>query len=282
MSAGDLITRDVQVELRGQIVGRGTDVAITEFNPWTAPVLRTSRTPRGQAHGTYGGADRLGSRLVPIKLLTLASSKSAALADFLAITAAFGPTDAPESLVWQEDGAKYVLFGQPVVADSDVEYLAQGAVDIEGRFEATDPRIYTLEVLSGSVSFPSGGTGRTYSRTYPRVYGASGTTGTVVVTNAGTFTTPWTATITGPWVNPTIQRIDTGDTLSIDISLVSGDVLTISSQNRSVILNGTASRNANVRPASRWFDLPPGASQVRFAGASGSGSAALAWRSAWL
>lgn len=279
---GDLITRDVQLELGGRVAGRGTDVEIVAFNPWVAPVLRTNRSNRGQAHGSYAGADLLGSRLVPVELLTMATTKSAALSAMLGFTAAFGPADAEQGLVWQEDGTKYVLFGQPVLADPNPEYLAQGAVDIAARFEATDPRIYSLLESTGSVGFPSGGTGRTYDLTFPRTYGASGADGIVTATNAGTFPTPWTATITGPWVNPTIQRVDTGDTLSLAISITSGEVLTVDSRERSLVLNAAASRNNTVRPSSRWFDLGPGATAVRFGGASGSGTAELAWRSAWL
>jgi len=156
--------------------------------------------------------------------------------------------------------------------------VAVGAVDVEVRFFATDPRVYDNTGQSASAGFPAGGVGRTYSRTYPRVYGAAGSGGRITAVNNGSFEVPWTMTIAGPWVNPTVEHLGTGVVLSLAVSIGSGETLTLDSGAGSVFL-GTAHRLNAVAPGSVWPTLGPGVNEIRVAGASGTGTAVMSWRS---
>lgn len=275
MAAGDLITADWEVELQGLLMGGTSPFIIRRFKPWSAPTVDAGDRGRGGRGGLVAGRDLPRGRNVPLELYIDAGTESADLAARTDLAAAWGLVDVDVPLVWQEDGIKWRLNGRPRLADSDLA----ARVPTECRFVATDPTIYTNVESSAATTFPAGGAGRTYPRTYPRVYGSPGTGGLVSAVNTGTAAVPWRAEITGPWVNPTILQVATGRQLTINVTLDAGEVLTVSSKPRSIVLGGTASRYSSlVQPAS-WFDLQPGSNEIRFGGASGSGSALLAWRS---
>jgi hypothetical protein len=58
--------------------------------------------------------------------------------------------------------------------------------------------------------------------------------------------------------------------------------LVLDSASRTVLLGGTSSRYVWLTSLSRWFTLQPGANALRFDGASGAGSCAVSFRSAWI
>ena len=116
----------------------------------------------------------------------------------------------------------------------------------------------------------------------PLAFSGTASGGQVVATNDGEFGAPWTAVISGPVTTPRIENVTTGATLTFNGTLGTGETLTISSLDRTVLLNGTASRYSWLTAGSSWFDLPAGSSTVRFAGVSGSGSMDLSFRSVWI
>jgi len=107
-----------------------------------------------------------------------------------------------------------------------------------------DPFKYSLAPvgpLSAGVAGLSSG-GRTYPRTYPLVYTTvvSGSENRVVLTNAGTASSSPTVTITGPLVKGgwRLSNDTTGEDLSMDVGLATGDVLLIDFANELVYVNG--------------------------------------------
>lgn len=278
MAEGDLITTDWEVELRGVLMGGDSVFVVRRFDPWSAPAVRANDEARSQVDGVMAGRDLHGSRRVPMDLYVDAATEAADLEARRALAAAWSLLDGDVPLVWQEGGVKYRLVGRPRLADQKTG----PRIPTECRFEATDHRIFANEEQVVTTGFPTGGSGRTYSRTYDRVYGASGAGGNVSPFNGGTVATPWQATIIGPWVNPVITHVTTGFELELSITLAAAEVLVFDSRDRSIVLGGSASRRSAVRPGSVWFNLDAGANEVRFGGASGSGTAELRWRSAWI
>ena len=76
------------------------------------------------------------------------------------------------------------------------------------------------------------------------------------VTNSGDMDCPWLARIVGPITEPTIVAPALGRQIGVDITLTSGDTLDFDSRDRTVVLNGVASRSGLVLRGSSWFELP--------------------------
>lgn len=269
------------VELRGLIMGTGTvyDVQVNGTNWRSVPDLRSNPLPRAGRHGTQAGQDLLGGRRFPITVQIVAATMAEALDAEGALAAAWAPSDVDLPIVITDDNGAWRMTGRPQMADPDLEFADVGLITSECRFLATDPIRYSDTASSDSTTFPAGGVGFTFPFTFPLAFGTSGAGGRILADNTGRAAVPWTATITGPWTNPTITHVGLSRTLTVNVTLGAGDVLTVDSKSRSILLGGTASRYSSlVQPAS-WFDLDPGVNEIRFGGASGSGSAGLAWLS---
>lgn len=269
------------LSLRDLTVGTGTsyEVMVDGTNWRTPPAFRAEYPDINGRHGVHAGADLLGIRRIAFTITIDEPTMAAALAAERIIAGAFAPSDIALPLVIVDDNGEWTMWGRPQPASPDFTYADVGLITVECRFAATDPLLYSVEATQ-TVGWPAGSEGHTFPHTFPLVFGAAGETGVVSVSNPGTMPAPWSATIDGPWVNPTVTLLGHGDTIEVTISLGTGDQLVLDSRDRSIILNGTASRASAIRAGSRWFDLPVGSSEVRFGGASGSGQASLAWRGA--
>lgn len=269
------------IELRDLIMGTGTDydVLVDGTNWRSIPDLRANRLNRSGRNGIQAGRDLLGGRPFQISVQIAATDMAAALDAEEELAAAWAPSDIDLPIIVTDDSGTYRMFGRPQMAAPNMDHADIGVITSECRFLATDPIRYTDTEASDSTTFPAGGVGFTFPFTFPLAFGTSGTGGVVSADNTGRKAVPWTATITGPWTNPTITHVGLSRTLTINVTLASGEVLTVDSKTRSILLNGTASRYSSlVQPAS-WFDLDSGVNEIRFGGASGTGTAGLAWRS---
>lgn len=153
---------------------------------------------------------------------------------------------------------------------------------------ASDPRVYSfaLSTLTAATADPGASTaGRSYPHLFNRAYAAALPLGQLLVTNAGTSSTYPIVYINGPGNNPVISNFTTGQSLYLNYSLAAGEYLAVDMLNRTVYLNGTASRYGAVDFArSSWWPLLPGVNDLRIAFdtyLSGS-SLRVDWRDAWL
>lgn len=290
MAAGDLVTREHEFELRGLLMGPGGVWQVREIEGLGTPPFRTSDSPRPVQHGEFPGLDLLEGRTVRLSLLT-EHADSAVLRDRAdELTRAWAPADGDAGErdvplhIRPLGDRKEVVFGRPrrctIRLEVDLFEAEILAADVE--YRAQDPRRYSATESSVSVSPPVTSAGRTYDLTFDRAYGA-GTSGTVTATNVGNFGTFPVWTIDGPLTNIDLENATVGKTVSIAISLAVGDMLEVDFQERTVLLNGTASRyNTLTSGASDWWELTPGDNDLRLGADSGSGSATVTWRSAWL
>lgn len=148
---------------------------------------------------------------------------------------------------------------------------------------APDPRWYSAElhtVSIGAVNTESGG-GVTPPAVPPLALPDLPTGGPVTVTNAGTFETRPTVTVTGAISSPRITHLGTSEQVSFPSAvLAAGDVLVLDLDLRQARLNG-AFQPAD--PLSGWWVLGPGDAGVGLAGASdGSATMTVEWRDAWI
>lgn len=276
------MTTDWQFSFAGVTFGSGTSIGVKSSQGLEdLPATRSGDVPKAGRHGRHPGLDLADGRSVVFELEAMAGDDTA-FRSLINSLQSVTTLRASESLLqFKHPGiSSRVVYARPRrrAARQDVTWgLRLGRVVVE--FFATDPLVYSATEHSLAAGFPVGGVGRTYPRTYPRTYGAFGSGGVLAATNAGSVPAPWSMTITGPWVNPEVRLL--GDTLRLSVNVAAGETLTLNAGDESVFL-GDAHRLNTVLPGSVWPLLQPGANDMRVGGSSGSGTATLRWRDAWL
>lgn len=270
------------------IGGDGSPYQITQLSGLhDSPEVRSSDQTRARDHGLYAGTDLLGGRTLTAEIEVVAKHPNETVwSDF---SRALVPGQGNElPLVFQipgvaggvaiEVGARVRRLSLPV----DRSYFfGHGSAMVQ--FVATDPRIYSQAATTYTVSQATvSGSGLVFPITFPLTFGGAVSGGQFVAVNAGEFAAPWTATISGPITNPTLENVTTGEAIAFTGTVASGETLVVSSLDRSVLLNGTASRYSWLVVGSSWWNLAPGSNTVRLAGTSGSGSVSFTYRSAWV
>jgi len=166
--------------------------------------------------------------------------------------------------------------------------MYHGLLVVDLEWFAADPLIYDdIEIVTTlNPSSTSGGLG--FPHAFPHGFGVTTST-QQTLTNLGSFDTPLYGRITASAEGITrwqLENLTTGAYWSMTIPLVGGDFIDFDFGERTVMLNGTASRSINVdRPESSWWALAPGANVISFkVDAVGAGTAAVdaKFRSAWI
>lgn len=290
MAAGDLITGEWELEYRGLLLGGDTAYPLAQIEGLAdLPEVRFGDRPLLRRHGLRPGSDFLGGRELVLTFDVDAASDADLATKVADLSEAFRPlSDIEEPLVLQvpgiASGNKSRVYCRPrgrvaVIGLDWLYHLPQVVI----RLQASDPRIYANLESSGTTSMLTAGGGLEFPLVFPAVFGAMAEGGTIQATNSGTFPTDWVAVIQGPATNPRVERQDTGEFVSVSISLGAADYLVLDSERRTVMLNGTASRYHLLDPNSTWFNLDPGTSPVRFlATTPTAASMSLTWRSAWV
>lgn len=267
--AGELITKDGQIEWRGTLLGAGTIYRLTNLEGWLdMPDVRDGDVDFDNLHGSQPGQLLLGRRIVTLSF-TLSVSPPEFAAAQTTLRAITAPDENPveEPLVVQWDGLKAMVNARcirrtiPTPRNNAVGYT-KGAI----QWRATNPRILHLPQQSPSTSAPSGGTGGLiYPLTYPLVYGSAQAGGELLLSNDGNAAAQPVWRIVGASTGPLITNADTGQQLAFEPSYVlpAGDVVNLSTEDRSVLLDTGVSRS-NVLQTRQWFTLPPGTTRIRF------------------
>lgn len=276
---------DYQITYQGLTVGAGTVWPIAQVSGLEdLPPIRSGDQARAYAHGEVPGLDLAAGRNIVLDLLVFDSGTGDFAANVERLKAITVPQGTETELVFTLPGRNpRALMCRPRRRQLpiDLEYsFRYGHASIE--LHATDPRIYDESSTSATIGLPSASSGLTFPATAPFVFGSTGTGGTAVFTNAGNFPAPWVAQIAGPVVNPVITLQATGQAVTLNGSIATGETVTIDSLSRSVLLNGTASRYSWVAAGTTWWDAPVGAYTVQFGAASGSGTCSFFNRSCWL
>jgi len=181
------------------------------------------------------------------------------------------------------DIAERLMFVKPLGVRYDVNELRRlGSADIQFMCQAENPSIFDSDLLT--LAIPQGATlisGRAYSKGFPFGYGAPVSPAFVNAYNAGNRAADATFTIVGPVDVPRIFNDTTGNVLQFNLSLTASDTLSINLYNRTVILNGTASRRSAL-DAPDWFMLQRGDNIIRYrADSTGNPDASVSYRNAW-
>ncbi len=273
----------------GLTFGPSTNYVIESWEGVGNPGVRTNDREAPYDHGTFLGPEYLEARQLTINLKMLGSDDASAQALLDALSKAwyfdatteFGRQSAATYLQLQLPGQSLRrLYGRPRQLVIDNSKLITGHPSAVATFFANDPRWYSDAINTQGLALGAATTGFGFNLGFNFGFGGTSTSGTASVTNAGTFPTYPVITLTGPLTNVTLTNQTTGEVLTIALTIASGDTLTIDFLNKTVLLNGTASRY--FAKSGTWWQLQPGANSISFTAQSGSGSASVAWRDAWL
>jgi hypothetical protein len=266
----------------GLSFGPGGAVAVGEVTGIDdLPRLRTVDNPRGSDHGNWTTTDRAEGRVITYTWRLVADDPEKF--DVLRQQVITAVTVADGEMPLRFDGSTRRVLAKPrrrlIPRRADAQQRTGDAI-VE--FVASDPRIYAENEMTSSTGFPELTGGWSPPLEPPLSFGSPGVNGRLTVTNDGNFETPWTVTFTGPWQNPTIEHLGLGKILRLVGSVAAGQTLVVSSKfPRSVLLDG-ADRYPWFAQTPDWFDLAPGPNELRVGGSTGSGTATLTTRSAWM
>jgi hypothetical protein len=235
--AGELITRDGQLEFNGLLMGAGTPYRFIRLEGWHESAYDSGSQARPGAHGAWPGELLAGTRSVIFTHGVRGDNVEHALSRLAMATRA---SDVELPLVAQFGGVKRLAWARCVRRSAPVDQAhAVGFVPLAAlQWEATDPRIYSLETLTASTGLPRPGSGFDYPLTYPIDYGDAGNPGSLQATNAGDADSPPTLTLTGAAAQPVVINRTTGARLEFDLTLADTDELTIDVREGTVLLNG--------------------------------------------
>lgn len=256
---------------------------LTDYKGWQgAPAPRTNVVDREQSDGVYDGPVWQPGRQITLEGKVVCPSN-------LVMHKAFDVIGAV--LVSGSRTATLTVVEPHVTRIATVRRDAETLIDPVGNTDATfsmilyapDPNRYGSVLQTGSATLYQASTGRAYPLAFPRAYGsASASSGTVTVTNNGNVMTYPIITISanaGPMVNPSVTLIG-GLTLTFTLTLNAGDVLTIDTGQRSVLLNAAA----RAWPLTTGtLGCAPGVTQLLFNAFSADPTATMspAWRDAY-
>jgi hypothetical protein len=270
----------------GLTFGNGTSLGVIETDGFDdLPPIRSADAPKAGSHGSFAGLDLLGERTMTITMAVQGTDRSSYDALVQQLSAAFVVQSADLPLLCGDNGNRRINC-RPRKMALPRKRAFHGTFHDAALIElvAVDPRVYDAVLQQPNTGMAATAGGMTFNATFPLAFGSAGAGGSLMVTNAGSFATDWTATIAGPVVNPVIDNLSTGVSIQLAITLNVGDSLVLDSLSRTIRLNGTASRTSTLQPGSTWWTLPPGTTLLRFRnnGASDVGTLTFAFRSAWM
>ena len=258
--------------------------------PAERPVARN----RALGNGTIDSTRFLGSRAVSLAVVIDVNKQDPQYA-IDSLTAYMTPNRRPR-LSWcipgstQERSLLVRGVDAPVsIAGRQAHVVSASFVGVNGVLESSNGDgpggVNTATISPGSDTEA----GRTYDLDFDRSYPPTAGIGSRIVRNLGNQTADWTATIFGPSVDPmlTINGVDLAFTRNGGLTLIGGESVTVSTLNRTVLLNDdpTESRYDRVNFTEwAWDDvrLKPGDNTFRYEEASLDGTVEVSWRSAWL
>lgn len=277
-----------EVDIDGLLtIGPTTSYRLTALDGLRSlPDIREGDVLRANADGAFAGNDYLGTRTVLMELIVFGSSADDLGAKVRALKTACRPASGRDEFpvrfqVPGEDAQLFFARCRDVRMAMLVSDEAARIARVRVRFDATDPRIYSDAELALVTGLSATSSGLTFDAVFPLSFGGVAASGVVQATNDGDYPAPWVATIAGPVNVPRVEHVGQGRTVEVNLDLLAGQTLVLDSLNRAVLLDGSASRY-NLLLSSKWFTLEPGSNDIRFAGASGSGSMTFTYRHAWI
>jgi hypothetical protein len=144
--AGDLITLDYQVELRGLLMGKGTTFGIGPVPQMIeglgTPRPKTADLDYTDADGAYGGKDRRDVRVVTVPLVIRETTSALAMTRLDELNDAWDVSIVDIPLYVRLPGwGKFHVNGRPRGLTADLGGVQWGAIEAMGTFYCPTPTI---------------------------------------------------------------------------------------------------------------------------------------------
>ncbi|MEV5849822.1 phage tail protein [Streptomyces sp. NPDC051985] len=262
----------------------GVEWWVTSEQGWAAtPPVRLTLTDRPERNGAFDAPSYRGPRVITLEGTAIAPDRAVreAAKDRLAAVLADGSGLVP-LVVTEPHRVRRALVR--LSAETKIVDRKAGVLEFSLTMTAPDPLRYSYGLNVRTCPLPSSSGGVSFPLTFPLDFGSGSSGGRLLLENAGTAPTWPVWRIGGPCVQPVITDTATGEELAFDLTLQDGEFLLVDTDARSVLLQGTASRRAALRPGSDWFPLRPGQNPVLFRARDFASAARLTaeWRDAWI
>ncbi|MEU9349025.1 hypothetical protein AB0D74_48295 [Streptomyces sp. NPDC048278] len=268
----------------GAVDANGVAWFLQTMEGWDSPESRSEFTDREADHGAWASPVYLSSRPITLAGTIVAPSQDLLDDAMDQLRAAAGLADT--LLIVSETVPKQAAVrrsGKPLM-----QYVTGSTATYSVMVTAADPRRYSTDLSSGTTPLPSTTGGLTFPVTFPVTFSATTVAGTIAAVNSGDFETRPVLTITGPVTAPSIGALYPDGTvrqLIYSLDLAAGDVLTIDTDARTVLLNGSISRRRFLTVSGGWPTIQAGGSVTyQFQSSTYNATATLTarWRSAWM
>lgn len=244
-------------------------------NPWSpSPAPRSVTGQNATTHGGWDATEFYGSRTFALEgeALVPVGSESLLVQAEQRLKAAIGLR--PFALRVVENGFdRWALFRR----DSQLSWkvMTPTWAIFSVSIVAPKPEIYSTAMVTASTSFPSSTGGLTWPATWPATWDTDVVNGELALVNEGTETAWPVYRIDGPVVNPRIVNTVTGEQMTVSITLLAGEWLTVDTGSHQVLGNGDPAANRRNLFTGTFFGLEPGQNTIRFDGLSAGPGAAL-------
>lgn len=284
-----------QVQLRSLVMGGDTQFKVlSDFDPFSQGVRAEQTAARAWNHGSWSGAEWMQQRIVPLTVVVHGDSATdvdSTIERRHELAGAFQPVGDSATdveLRFHRGGREYVMFGRPRDVTLDGRLIGTGKAYAECFFAATDPLIYSGDLLStGAIPLPVQAGGLLVPFTIPFLVGGTLLGGSAELTNAGTAPTAITFRIDGPVSEPRVTVQSPGEdprSLTFHLDIPAGQFLLVDSGARTCFLQGLpqASRRGQVTAEPDWPLNFPGTNTIRFTAAEQTaGTLSVSSRSGW-
>lgn len=277
-----------EMVLGGHDFTRRTEILIHSIDAGS-PAVRAVTEDRTSASGTYDTTQFHGGRAVAMTATVYSPDVLRELSTYLSprLRPNLGVTD--PSIY---DGERFLALRRGDFTPGDIDHLSHLRRKLQvqwvcptGLWQATDALTFTLNAQAEDL------TGRTYPLIFPRIYPSTvGGAGQLLIDNPGTEPSDQMVFLYGPCNGPRYTCDTTGETLifSEDLVIAAGDYVEVDTANHTAfyLSDRSASRAQYIDyTQSTWWQIPPGASSVRYHPVSevdaGCGAVAT-YRPAWL
>ncbi|MCK9597814.1 MAG: phage tail family protein [Sphaerochaeta sp.] len=243
----------------------GSRISLEEFDGWGSPTTTLSPIQRPGSDGAWAGDSHLTARDITLAGLIVGPDCATTRATFDALTAACSLTDV--DLTVNEGGLTRTV---SVRRSSSVlhRWEAPEIVRWSLQMVALDPRKVST-ALTGSTGLPVATGGWSIPWTIPWSIPSTVVAGHVSLTNVGNIAGRMLLRIDGPVVAPVVTHVSSGATLTFasSMTLAEGEWVDVDMEAKTVLANGTASRNGWVTSRG-WFNFDPGVNLIAFSAAT--------------
>jgi phage-related protein len=243
-----------------------------------APIRATTQNFSGAPGGRINGTPQYSPRVITIQGWFKHDNSTAHEAARDALDAALPINANLSATVTRFSGTQGSISAR--VTDLEMDYWDTGAgkgTDYKLDLFCGDPLFYIGGIQTVTLALFAPG-GVVLPVILPAVFAAGSSDN--IAANSGLATISPTITLTGSATNPTFTNADNGYSVSVPVTMSSGDVLFIDMKNHIITLNGGSV--LGLATSKQWFSLMVGTNHIRYTttNAADSGVAVMTWQNA--